>query len=534
MTTNDGKESTFQASSRRFRPKCFSDVIGQQACVRTLINALRKNRLAHAYLFSGPRGTGKTTLARLFAKAINCTSLSPEGEPCNQCRSCKEITQGTSLDVIEIDGASHRGIDDIRSITESVGYSPSSGKFKIYIIDEVHMLTKEAFNALLKTLEEPPSTAKFFFATTEPHKIPQTILSRCQRYNVQRLSKNQITSKLLSIASELGVLIDDKALLRLSEYAEGGLRDAESLFDQLIAFADEKITEEMVEEVLGLVPFSLFSKLDIAYREHDLRTAIDISTAIFTSGKDIAYFLDDLTNHYRYLLYFLIGSQDLLKDLPDEYKAHLKKSASWYNQESCLSILDLIIKAHETLKGPTLARYALEALLLDIIQIRLKVPHAALTQALIQLKSQIDGLIQENNNSQAVEPEPSSINSEKNKGIFLSQKNEESLESEAQEVKHEQADNQIKTDEPKLVQRAPAQEPLIQASPITTPAEKKIESKRKEPSQPKASPQLGTQSSIQDIENLSESKQRIREENLMQFSSIELEGQLIKPQTKQP
>ena len=177
---------TYQVIARKYRPQTFADVIGQTAIVTTLKNALKFHKLAHAYLFCGCRGTGKTTLARVFSKALNCQKLTENFEPCNQCQSCLEISQGRSLDVIEIDGASHRGIDDIRQINDTIGYAPSSGKYKIYIIDEVHMLTKEAFNALLKTLEEPPANVKFFFATTEPHKVLQTIMSRCQRFDLSR------------------------------------------------------------------------------------------------------------------------------------------------------------------------------------------------------------------------------------------------------------------------------------------------------------------------------------------------------------
>src|SRR3984957_4201366 len=228
----------YQVLARKYRPQSFQEVLGQEAIITTLKNAIKNNRLAHAYLFCGSRGTGKTTLARIFAKALNCQRPTEDLEPCNVCESCKEITSGSSLDVLEIDGASHRGIDDVRQINDTVGYSCASGKYKIYIIDEVHMLTKEAFNALLKTLEEPPPKVKFFFATTEPHKIPATILSRCQRFNLRRISPSLIVQKLQRIAQDVKAEIDPEALHLIANMADGALRDAESLLDQVLSFTE--------------------------------------------------------------------------------------------------------------------------------------------------------------------------------------------------------------------------------------------------------------------------------------------------------
>src|SRR5262249_42117040 len=244
----------YQVLARRYRPKTFREVLGQDAIVATLRNAIKNNRIAHAYLFCGSRGTGKTTLARLFAKALNCQSLSSDLEPCNSCSSCREISSSSSMDVLEIDGASNRGIDDIRQINETVGYTAASGKYKIYIIDEVHMLTKEAFNALLKTLEEPPLKVKFFFATTEPHKVLPTILSRCQRFNLKSIPTDKIVEKLAFIAKELNISIEKDALNVIAKRAEGGLRDAESLFDQILAFHEGAITTTSVLTVLGMMP----------------------------------------------------------------------------------------------------------------------------------------------------------------------------------------------------------------------------------------------------------------------------------------
>jgi len=225
----------YQVIAVKYRPQSFADVIEQEGVVTTLKNAIRLERIGHAYLFCGSRGTGKTTLARLYAKALNCSNRTSESEPCNRCSSCQEIQSGRSLDVIEIDGASNRGIDDIRNINETVGYAASSGKYKIYIIDEVHMLTKEAFNALLKTLEEPPPHVLFFFATTEPHKVLPTIISRCQRFDLKRISPEKIIQKLATICTDLDIDMAEEGLRTVAIYAEGSMRDAESL---LVTFSD--------------------------------------------------------------------------------------------------------------------------------------------------------------------------------------------------------------------------------------------------------------------------------------------------------
>jgi len=283
--------SEYQVIARKFRPQSFKDVFGQDAIVTTLRNAMKSKRLAQAYLFCGSRGTGKTTLARLLAKALNCQHPLPDQEPCNQCSSCREIISGMSLDVLEIDGASHRGIEDIRQINDAVGYA-SSGNYKVYIIDEVHMLTKEAFNALLKTLEEPPSKVKFFFATTEPHKVPPTILSRCQRFNLNRIPQTLIVKKLRHIAQQLGVQVDEDALHFLAQRAEGGLRDAESLFDQILAFEKGCVTVDSVTATLGLMPREIYFEIDQAGKEGQFVKAFEIADRVFSEGKDLSFFIE--------------------------------------------------------------------------------------------------------------------------------------------------------------------------------------------------------------------------------------------------
>jgi DNA polymerase-3 subunit gamma/tau len=357
----------YQVLARKYRPQAFRDVVGQEAAVTTLKNAIRFDKIAHAYLFCGSRGVGKTTLARLFAKALNCHALTPELEPCNQCPSCLEIVSGQSLDVIEIDGASNRGIDDIRQINETVGYAPSQGRYKIYIIDEVHMLTKEAFNALLKTLEEPPEQAKFFFATTEPHKVLPTIISRCQRFDLARIQPTLISSKLQQIAIDLSRTVEPEALQLIASFSEGSLRDAESLFDQILCFSELTITASIVRQTLGLVPEELFHSLDQAFSTYHLPYAFELVEQLFQTGKDLSHFLEQLIEHYRNVVNAKCKQADAYK---------------LYTQQQALHILDLLIQAESTFQKSSFQRIALESLLLQIIRSKHRIPIEVLVKHL--------------------------------------------------------------------------------------------------------------------------------------------------------
>lgn len=374
--------------ARRYRPQAFRDVIGQEAIITTLKNALRFDRVAHAYLFCGSRGIGKTTLARLFAKALNCQAIQADFEPCNQCPSCQEILSGQSLDVIEIDGASNRGIDDIRQLNETIGYAPSHGKYKIYIIDEVHMLTKEAFNALLKTLEEPPERAKFFFATTEPHKVLPTIVSRCQRFDLQRLSEAQIARKLMAIATDLKREASPEAVHLMTTFAEGSLRDAESLFDQILCFTEGPVQAEHVRNVLGLVPDELLFELDTAFSEGRVPFAFDLVERLFQMGKDLGHFTEQIIGHYRRLtIAKTVGIAAL--HLPEPLASHITASAKFYTQFQLFYILETLLNSYAELQKSPMQRVNLESLILQILRSKNRIPVEVLIRRLSELEQKL-------------------------------------------------------------------------------------------------------------------------------------------------
>src|SRR3954452_8748671 len=284
---------SYQVIARKYRPQRFSDVVGQEHVTQTLGNAIQQSRIAHAYLFCGPRGTGKTTIARIFAKCLNCTG-GPKVDFDDNDSRCQEITEGRSLDVLEIDGASNRGIDEIRELRETVKYAPATSKFKIYIIDEVHMLTKEAFNALLKTLEEPPAHVRFMFATTEPEKVLPTILSRCQRFDLRRIPASLIVKHLGEIAAKEKVQIDEPALYAIARGAEGGMRDAESTLDQLISFCGNSIQENDVLSMFGLAARAQLLSLASAIINADAAGALRELNELSRNGKDLGRLIADL------------------------------------------------------------------------------------------------------------------------------------------------------------------------------------------------------------------------------------------------
>ncbi len=353
---------------RKWRPQNFSDIAGQKNIVKTLKNAIELDRIAHAYLFCGPRGTGKTSTAKVLAKSLNCENA-PTTSPCDSCEVCNKIRSNNSMDVIEIDAASNRGIDKIRELREKVKFSPTEGNYKIYIIDEVHMLTKEAFNALLKTLEEPPEYVIFILATTEPHKLLPTILSRCQRFDFKRLSESDIIERLKFIAREEKIEVSDDALLVIARYSNGGMRDAISILDQAISFTKGKIDLADIEEVLGVVgKEKLFEIIDIIING-DVKAGINLINQIIEQGVDIKQFVNDLIYHCRNLLLTKECKDiDRLINASQEFKQKLKQQSKKLSKKRLFQLLEQLTKLEYNLKNTIKAEIIIEMGLVKLIR----------------------------------------------------------------------------------------------------------------------------------------------------------------------
>lgn len=350
--------------ARKWRPQTFDEVVGQKHVTQTLRNSLMEGRLSHAYLFTGPRGVGKTSVARILAKALNC--LNPKGpDPCNKCRSCREITAGVSVDVLEIDGASNTHVDDVRELRENVKYLPASGKYKVFIIDEVHMLSKQAFNALLKTLEEPPAHVVFIFATTEPHKIPATVISRCQRYDFRKLSVADISGQLERIAQKEGITISQSGLFLLAREADGSMRDAEGLLDQVVAYAGKEINDRHIAEVTGALDQRVILDLATAIIKQDTKKSLETLWEAHYKGFDLWRLYNDLVMTIRNLLVIkTCGKDAMLVEISEPEKAELTSLATAISVEGLYQLLQMLVSSESELRFASQPLLALEMIVM--------------------------------------------------------------------------------------------------------------------------------------------------------------------------
>jgi DNA polymerase III subunit gamma/tau len=358
---------SYQVFARKYRPQIFDDVLGQDHVVQTLKNAIQQQRLAHAYLFVGPRGTGKTSTARILAKGLNCVQ-GPTPTPCGVCDSCREIALGISLDVLEIDGASNNSVDQVRELRDNVRFAPVRGRYKVYIIDEVHMLTQQAFNALLKTLEEPPQHVIFVFATTEPHKVLPTILSRCQRFDLHRISPRVIAEHLNYIATQEGVTLSKAAANAIAVAADGGLRDAESMLDQLVAFCGTSIEEQHVLEVFGLTAEQVVLDVSQAIITRESTKALHLIHAQQEAGKDLSKLLTDLLNFLRSLLIAQVDASSLQDEQSEKARAATASLKAKLNTSQLLRLMEILSEAEPTLKWATNKKLHLELAVIRAVQ----------------------------------------------------------------------------------------------------------------------------------------------------------------------
>ena len=353
----------YQALYREWRPQTFGDVVGQNHVSQTLRNALARDQIAHAYLFSGPRGTGKTTIARLLAKAVNCTDQATAAEPCNQCRICQSITMGSSVDVQEIDAASNRGIDEIRELRDKVRYYPVECRYKVYIIDEVHMLTEPAFNALLKTLEDPPQHVIFILATTEPHKLPETIISRCQRFDFHRLSLDMIMQRLESVASQKDVTLTHRACRAIARAADGGMRDALSLLDQCMALEDEGIDVAQVEELLGKAGEDVYDDICHCLARHDVVGLMGMVEELVLRGKDMRLLAVDMCDYCRDLLLVKMGDASSHRSDPQRQE-RLAKTTGFFSTDYLLDLIKAMVDTESEIRRTGHGRLLMEMTLI--------------------------------------------------------------------------------------------------------------------------------------------------------------------------
>lgn len=404
-----------KALYRAYRPQTFKDVVGQEHIIRTLKNQIQNNNVGHAYLFCGTRGTGKTSTAKIFARALNCQN-SVDEEPCNECEVCKDILSDNIMDVIEIDAASNNSVDDIREIRENVKYTPAKCKYKVYIIDEVHMLSQGAFNALLKTLEEPPSYVIFILATTEPHKIPATILSRCQRFDFKRVTVKDMSTRMKEICDDVNVVVDDRALNLIARNSQGALRDALSILDQCMSFSENDIEYKDVVDLLGTVNIEqLFEMAEYVIKE-DTKKCLEILNEFVVWGKDIKNLIDDLIDHFRNLMVCKVSSDlDEIISLPEEIVEQLKDQASTIEVNDIIRILNILSTTQDAIKVSSNPRVLAEVSIMKLSQPMFDESKESLLKRISNLEEVIkSGKININNNVEIESKKETKETSEKN------------------------------------------------------------------------------------------------------------------------
>ncbi|USL42586.1 DNA polymerase III subunit gamma/tau [Priestia megaterium] len=402
----------YQALYRVYRPQSFNDVVGQQHIIKTLQNALVQEKFSHAYLFSGPRGTGKTTAAKILAKAVNCEKA-PIAEPCNECATCRGITDGSISDVIEIDAASNNGVDEIRDIRDKVKYAPSAVRYKVYIIDEVHMLSIGAFNALLKTLEEPPAHVIFILATTEPHKIPLTIISRCQRFDFKRISPEDIVYRMKEVLGSEELEVSEDALYEIAKASEGGMRDALSLLDQAISYSTEKVSLEDVLSITGAVSQAFIVKIVQAIFNENIVEALDSVESLIKNGKDPARFVEDLIFYYRDVLLYQASEENAYLLEKAAVNEEFKELSSKMDSAFIYKVIAELNQTQQEMKWSNHPRVLLEVALVKLAQSSTNqegdLPYQDILQKMNQMEAELQQLkekgIQVDHTAQAAQTE---------------------------------------------------------------------------------------------------------------------------------
>lgn len=394
--------SEYQVSARKFRPQKFSEVTSQEFVTKTLKNAIKSNKIAHAYLLSGPRGVGKTTIARIFAKALNC--LNPkDGEPDDTCENCIEIKKGVHPDILELDAASNRGIDDVRAIQDAAKIFPMKAKYKFFIIDEVHMLTTQAFNALLKILEEPPPYLIFILATTNPEKIPQTIVSRCQRFSLQMIKVDEISENLRSIAKQEGIKIDDESLFLISKLGYGALRDAQGIFDMAVSYCGNEIKFEELKAFLNLPDKEVYFKIADFIKDGDTKGILNYLNELSAKGMDLHTVYNGITEHFRNLLILKTAENPDLLDESDQTKKQYEEQAKNFTRDQVLRILKVMFDAESRIRYSSNQKILFEALIVELCDLNKEVVDIS------KLISEIDALKKTklgSNETSYTEPDP--------------------------------------------------------------------------------------------------------------------------------